>query len=82
LAHGDLLALPVAYFPYEPFGARVWELRDNVTCYDAGHMALAEHLDASMSTLDQKLTKASGTRCDFLTVPNDHLELVLAARRE
>jgi len=73
LAHGDLVALSVEYFPYEPFGARVWELRDNVTCYDAWYVALAEHLDAFMSTLDQKLTKASGIRCNFLTAPNDHL---------
>ncbi len=72
LAHGDLLALPVEYFPYEPFGARVWELRDNVTCYDAWYVALAEDLDASMSTLDRKLTRASGTRCNFLTAPNDY----------
>ncbi len=70
LAHADLLALSVVYFPYEPFGARVWELRDNVTSYDAWYVALAEHLGAPMATLDQKLAKAPGVRCGFRVPPN------------
>ncbi|WP_211659240.1 type II toxin-antitoxin system VapC family toxin [Phytoactinopolyspora halophila] len=71
LVHADLLALSVVYFSYEPFGTRVWELRDNVTCYDAWYVALAEYLDTSMATLDRKLTKASGVRCSFLTPPKE-----------
>jgi predicted nucleic acid-binding protein len=35
LAHGELLSLPVALFPYAPFASRVWELRGNLTSYDA-----------------------------------------------
>lgn len=34
-AHADLLALRVNLFPYEPVASRVWELRVNVTAYDA-----------------------------------------------
>lgn len=69
LAHADLLALTVGLFPYEPFATRTWELRENVTCYDAWYVALAESLDATMATLDLKLTKASGPRCEFTTPP-------------
>src|SRR4051812_8230918 len=35
LAHGDLLALDIELFPYEPVAARVWELRNTITSYDA-----------------------------------------------
>lgn len=71
LAHDDLLALSVEYFPYEPFGARVWELRHNLTCYDAWYVALAEHLDLPLATLDRRLTRASGVGCEFVALPNE-----------
>jgi len=67
LAHGDLMALPVELFPYEPFAPRVWELRMNVTAYDAWYVALAETLDSGLATLDRRLTLASGPRCEFRT---------------
>lgn len=69
LAHADLLALPVEYFPYEPFGLRVWELRDNISSYDAWHVAVAELLGAPLATLDEKLARATGPRCEFRTPP-------------
>ncbi len=67
LAHGDLLALTVTLFRYEPFAARVWELRDNVTAYDAWYVALAESVDGRLATLDRKLSQAPGPQCAFLT---------------
>lgn len=67
LAHNDLLDLHVELFPYEPFAARIWALRANVTCYDAWYVAIAETLDAKLATLDRRLTNASGTRCRFQT---------------
>ena len=67
LAHGDLMALPVELFPYEPFAPRVWELRRNVTAYDAWYVALAEALDSALATLDKRLILASGPRCAFRT---------------
>ncbi len=70
LAHADLSALSVEFFPYEPFAARVWELRANVTCYDAWYVALAELLGAPMVTLDGRLSRAKGVRCRFLTPPS------------
>lgn len=67
LAHADLLDLPVDLFPYEPFAPRVWELRENLTAYDAWYVALAEALGARLATLDGALRRAAGPRCEFLT---------------
>jgi predicted nucleic acid-binding protein len=67
LAHADLLSLRVELFAYEPFATRVWELRDNVTAYDGWYVALAESLNATLATLDLRLTKAEGPRCAFAT---------------
>ncbi len=69
LAHADLLSLRVELFPYEPLGARIWELRSNVTAYDAWYVALAEALDAPLGTLDRRLSRASGPRCKFRVPP-------------
>jgi predicted nucleic acid-binding protein len=67
LAHADLLALRVELVPYPPLGERCWELRDNVTVYDAAYVALAEGLDAPLATLDRRLAAATGPRCTFET---------------
>ena len=69
MAHADLLALPVELLPYAPFAARVWELRDKVTCCDAWYVALAEALDAPLATLDVRLSRATGPRCSFRIPP-------------
>jgi predicted nucleic acid-binding protein len=69
LAHGDLLALPVEYFPYEIVGPRVWELRGSVTAYDAFYVAVAELISAPLATLDRKLAQAPGPRCKFRMPP-------------
>lgn len=65
IAHTDLLDLRVALFPYSPFAERAWELRRNLTLYDAWYVALAEALDAPLATLDAKLARASGPRCEI-----------------
>ena len=67
LAHADLLDLPVELLPYFPFAKRVWELRDNVTAYDAWYIAVAEALGSELATLDGKLARAPGPQCGFLT---------------
>jgi predicted nucleic acid-binding protein len=69
LAHMDLLDLRVELFPYAPFASRVWQLRDTVTPHDAWYVALAEFLGATLATLDLRLARASGPRCDFVTPP-------------
>ncbi len=65
LAHADLLALRVELFPYSPFAARVWELRGNLTSYDAWYVAVAGALGAKLATLDVRLSRARGPRCIF-----------------
>lgn len=67
VAHADLSRLRVELFPYQPFGPRVWELRDTVTAYDAWYVALAESLQAPLATLDLRLTRAAGPTCAFRT---------------
>jgi predicted nucleic acid-binding protein len=46
-----------------PLLARCWELRDNVTVYDASYVALAEALEATLLTADERLARAAGPRC-------------------
>ena len=70
LAHNDLLDLSVALFPYEATAGRAWELRSNLSAYDAWYVALAESLDADLVTLDQRLAAAPGPRCTFRTPPS------------
>ncbi len=67
LAHADLLSLRVQLHPYASSLPRAWELRDNLTLYDACYVALAEALGAPLATLDRKLTRAPDLRCTFLT---------------
>jgi len=65
LAHADLLDLGVRLFPYAPLATRAWELRSNLTAYDACYVALAESLGAELATLDRRLGRASGPCCTF-----------------
>lgn len=63
-ALADLAALPLRRVPHLPLLARVWELRDNLSAYDAAYVALAEALDALFLTADGPLGRASGVRCE------------------
>lgn len=65
LALEDLGALPSRRAPHRPLLARCWELRDNLTVYDAAYVALAEAMQATLLTGDQRLARASGPRCAF-----------------
>ena len=69
LAHADLVDMRVELFGYGPFAERAWELRHNVTSYDAWYIALAESLGSKVATLDAKLTHTAGPRCGFETPP-------------
>lgn len=59
----DLLALPLARFPTGPFMPRAYELRANVTPYDASYVALAEGLGCTLLTADARLARAPNVRC-------------------
>jgi predicted nucleic acid-binding protein len=47
---------------------RIWELRDNLTPYDAAYVALAEALEVPLVTADQRLAQASGIDCELKLV--------------
>jgi predicted nucleic acid-binding protein len=63
LALTDLVELPLRRAPHRPLLARCWELRENVTAYDAAYVALAELLDAVLVTADARLKGAPDLRC-------------------
>lgn len=68
-ALADLEHLPLARVPHRPLLARCWELRDNVSPYDAAYVALAEILGAALLTGDRRLARATGPRCTVEVVP-------------
>jgi predicted nucleic acid-binding protein len=65
-AQDDLMELDIDLFPFEPFADRIWELRHNVTSYDAWYVALAEALKLPLATLDEPLSTSNGVTCKFL----------------
>ncbi|MBA3286923.1 MAG: type II toxin-antitoxin system VapC family toxin [Acidimicrobiia bacterium] len=62
LALADLLALRRERVGHGPLLGRCWELRTNLTIYDAAYVALAEALDTTL-TADRRLADAPGSRC-------------------
>jgi len=48
--------------------ARIWELRDNLSAYDATYVAVAEALEAPLVTADGRLARAPGPRCTVTVV--------------
>jgi predicted nucleic acid-binding protein len=59
-ALADLTDLAVTRYPHPAFLPRIWELRDNITAYDAAYVALAEVLGAPLLTGDVRLAAAPG----------------------
>lgn len=55
----DLVELPFIRHPHEPLLERVWELRANLSAYDAAYVALAEALDATLVTCNRRLGRAA-----------------------
>lgn len=62
----DLHELEIELLPVRPFEDRIWELRRNLTCYDAWYVAIAEALELPLATLDRRLTRAPGLRCEIV----------------
>ena len=63
LALDDLRELPIQRVTHTRLLARCWELRDNLTIYDAVYVALAEALQAPLLTGDRRLARSTGPRC-------------------
>ena len=68
-AHRDLLDLPIDLWPYELVAARAWELRANLSIYDAAYVALAEQTGATLVTLDVRIGRAPGVGCPVAAPP-------------
>jgi len=59
-ALADLSDFPLRRYPHDALLPRIWDLRNNLTGYDAAYVALAEALDAPLLTRDQRLARAAG----------------------
>jgi predicted nucleic acid-binding protein len=57
-ARTDFADLALVRYPHEPFGDRIWQLRHNLTAYDAAFVALAEALGTPLVTSDARLATA------------------------
>ena len=64
----DLMVLPVDRWHMSPLLPRIWELRENLTPYDAAYVALAELTGAVLVTGDERITASPGARCDIQIV--------------
>ena len=55
----DPADLPLRRYPHDLLLPRIWDLRHNLTAYDAAYVALAEALDAPLLTRDRRLAAAA-----------------------
>lgn len=60
----EMATFPLERFPHGPFLSRVWELRHNLSVYDAAYVALAEALRAPLITSDRAIANAPGIACE------------------
>ena len=51
--------------PHHPYSRRAWELRDNLSFYDALYVAVAEERSLPLLTADARLAASPGPRCEF-----------------
>lgn len=71
LALEHLWELRITRHSHEPLLGRVWELRENLTAYDAVYVALAETLQAPLLTLDARIARAPGHVADIEVLTSD-----------
>ena len=60
----DFADLKLSRYSHVAFLDRIWDLKDNLTAYDATYVALAETLNAPLVTTDARLARAPGIRAE------------------
>lgn len=63
-----LTVFPITRYSHEPLLGRIWALRQRLTAYDAAYVALAEALDATLLTRDERLARVTGIRAEVQLV--------------
>ncbi len=59
-ALADLSTMRLTHYPHMALVGRIWELKANISAYDAAYVALAEALYAPLLTTDKRLSRAPG----------------------
>lgn len=67
-AREDYWDLPIVRHPHRALAARIWELRHNLSVYDAAYVALAEAVDAPLLTADTAMLSVPGVACAVRTL--------------
>lgn len=67
-ALADLRAFNLIRFTFDYLTERIWDLRRNLSAYDAAYVALAEMLDVPLLTCDRRIERAPGVNARFLEV--------------
>ena len=68
MALADLADFPLRRYPHDFLLSRIWDLRNNLTAYDAAYVALAEALDAPLLTRDRRLAVSPGHHAEIILV--------------
>ena len=70
-ARMDFADLTIVRYPHVSLAVRMWELRHNVTAYDAAFLALAEALGAPLVSCDARLARAPGHAASVEVFPRE-----------
>jgi predicted nucleic acid-binding protein len=65
----DLRRVDIVFVDFDSVAERAWELRANLTVYDACYVATAELCRCPLITLDRRLARAPGVRCEVVVAP-------------
>ena len=68
IANRDLQRLDLLTFPVAPFSERIWQLRTQLSAFDAASVALAERFECPLATLDARVAEAV-IACEVLQPP-------------
>ncbi|HEU0303370.1 MAG TPA: type II toxin-antitoxin system VapC family toxin [Gaiellaceae bacterium] len=71
LALSQIDELHLVRYPAARLRERIWELRSNLTAYDAAYVALAEVLEMPLVTTDTRLARSAGHTAEILTPVGD-----------